>query len=60
MKCLQDACTSFDGDTEKATEFCMPKVRRLTAHEFYQALIMIKKMKPAYLRDIQDDVLQEQ
>ncbi|VDK78232.1 unnamed protein product [Litomosoides sigmodontis] len=46
---LREACERFHGDTEKATDFCMPKLPLISVGEYRRALNLFLEQKPVFL-----------
>lgn len=45
---LRAACERFDGDTKKATDFCMPKLPVISVGEYIRALNLFLEQKPMF------------
>uniref|UniRef100_A0A0R3RY51 RING-type domain-containing protein n=1 Tax=Elaeophora elaphi TaxID=1147741 RepID=A0A0R3RY51_9BILA len=56
---LRAACERFDGDTEKATDFCMPKLPTISVGEYRRALNLFLEQKPMFLNHLDVKQLQK-
>ncbi|KAL3985417.1 hypothetical protein ACH3XW_38555 [Acanthocheilonema viteae] len=56
---LRAACERFDGDTEKATDFCMPKLPLISIGEYKRALNLFLEQKPVFLHHLDIKQLQK-
>uniref|UniRef100_A0A1I8EZX4 Uncharacterized protein n=1 Tax=Wuchereria bancrofti TaxID=6293 RepID=A0A1I8EZX4_WUCBA len=56
---LRAACERFDGDTEKATDACMPKLPLISVGEYRRALSLFLEQKPMFPSRIDIEQLQK-
>lgn len=59
VKRLRAACKRFNGDTEKATDFCMPKLPLISIGEYTRALNLFLEQEPMFLYRIDIKQLQK-
>ncbi|KAM3717213.1 E3 SUMO-protein ligase [Dirofilaria immitis] len=56
---LRAACKRFDGDTEKATNVCMPRLPLISVDEYKRALNLFLEQKPMFISHLDIKQLQK-
>lgn len=56
---LREACERFHGDTERATDFCMPKLPLISVGEYRCALNLFLEQKPVFISHLDIKKLQK-